>query len=115
MTNKARRHQREVAQLMAEDARARRGKRGRWLSHVEATAERRFRQFRPYHVQRDGKTRFGTYDMRHCSQSVRESEAIEGYFHARRMRAAGYAFSRGMSAGPAGAWVPVPAIAVAGP
>lgn len=79
-----------VARCMAEDAKERRGKRERWQSTREIRAETAFRRFRPYHICRDGKPRLGSYDTRHCSQSVRNSEAIEAFFHARKMRAAGY-------------------------
>lgn len=81
---------RYVARCMAEDARQRRGKRERWQSARELRAETAFRQFRPYHVRRDGKPRLGSYDTRHCSQSVRAFEAIEAFFHAQKMRAAGF-------------------------
>ena len=60
----------------------------RWLSACEKRDETRFFQFRPYHA--PGKRRFGAYATRHCRQSVAAFEKIEAFFHAKKMRAAGY-------------------------
>jgi hypothetical protein len=80
-------------------------KKERWLSLREIRAQARFDNFRPYHVTRAGKNRMGEYETRHCVQANRAFEAIEDFFHALRMRARGFVFSRGMDGGVHGRWV----------
>ena len=61
------------------------------LHNVYTTrADRRFAAFRPAHVLRKGTPRLSEYDLRHARQAVRDMETIEAFFHAQKMRAAGF-------------------------